>query len=259
MNRGFSLVELSLVLVIVGLLAGGILGGQSLIRAAELRSIGTDFTRFKASVNAFRDQYNALPGDMVNATSYWGDRTTGANPCPDAGVTDGSPGTCNGDGDGLISIGPEGHQAWQQLTLAGLLEGTYTGYNGGGSGCAGTCDDVAGVNVPRSRISNGGFSFVRSGQDPVGDAASTFATILSVTSNYNAFIFGAKQANFYYDQPILRPADAWNIDVKLDDGRPQYGKVYPFRHINCTTTNDPATAEYAVNSSAQNCNLLHQF
>ncbi|MGB1539971.1 MAG: prepilin-type N-terminal cleavage/methylation domain-containing protein, partial [Rickettsiales bacterium] len=57
MNRGFSLVELSIVLVILGLLTGGILGGQSLIRAAEMRAIATEYDAWKTAVNVFKDKY----------------------------------------------------------------------------------------------------------------------------------------------------------------------------------------------------------
>ena len=71
-KKAFSLVELSIVLVILGLLVGGILSGQSLIRAAQLRSVTADYTRFVTAVNTFRDKYFALPGDMTNAQSVWG-------------------------------------------------------------------------------------------------------------------------------------------------------------------------------------------
>lgn len=70
--RGFSLVELSIVLVILGLLTGGILSGQSLIRAAELRSVVTDIQQIQTSIYSFRDRYMALPGDMKDATDFWG-------------------------------------------------------------------------------------------------------------------------------------------------------------------------------------------
>ena len=71
-RSAFSLVELSIVLVILGLLTGGILSGQSLIRAAELRSVTTEYSRYTAATYSFRDKYFALPGDMSNAESFWG-------------------------------------------------------------------------------------------------------------------------------------------------------------------------------------------
>ena len=71
-KQGFSLVELSIVLVILGLLTGGILTGQSLIRAAELRSVTTEFQKYQTAMMTFRDRYMALPGDMRNATAFLG-------------------------------------------------------------------------------------------------------------------------------------------------------------------------------------------
>ena len=67
----FSLVELSIVLVILGLLTGGILAGQSLIRAAQLRAVSTEYSRYVASINSFRDKYFGWPGDLRNATAFW--------------------------------------------------------------------------------------------------------------------------------------------------------------------------------------------
>lgn len=241
-------------LVILGLLTGGILAGQSLIRAAELRSVSTDLNRFTASIHTFRDKYFALPGDMTNAFAFWG--TAGS--CTNVNVNADVAG-CNGNGDGLVQIGAEGHRMWQQLALAGLMEGSYTGVNGGGTGCSSTCDSIAGTNVPRSRLGNGGFSVVRSGQDPVGDVAVNFTGIL--TGNYNAFILGLKQANFYYDQPILKAEEMWNIDTKMDDGRPQSGKIYGLKTQtpNCVTTNVDATAAYALSVSTTGCTLLNKW
>lgn len=90
-------------LVILGLLVGGVLSGQSLIRAAELRSVAADHARFLTATYAFRDTYFALPGDMNNATSFWGIAGgTGSDAaCKSTVSTDAR--TCNGDGDGKIN------------------------------------------------------------------------------------------------------------------------------------------------------------
>jgi prepilin-type N-terminal cleavage/methylation domain-containing protein len=71
MKKGFTLVELSIVLVILGLLAGGVLAGQSLIRAAELRSVTTQLEQYSTAIYAFRDRYFAIPGDEEFARRAW--------------------------------------------------------------------------------------------------------------------------------------------------------------------------------------------
>lgn len=89
--RGFSLIELSIMLVILGLLVGAVTAGQSLIRASELRSVTTDIERYRAGIATFRDKYFGLPGDLLNATSFWGKDNTN---CPTHTGTNATPGTC---------------------------------------------------------------------------------------------------------------------------------------------------------------------
>ena len=102
-RQAFSLVELSIVLVILGLLTGGILTGQNLIRAAELRSVTTQFQAFHTASMTFRDKYFAMPGDMRNATDFWGS-AGGSGTIGDGCEAAAGSGTqtCNGDNDGMI-------------------------------------------------------------------------------------------------------------------------------------------------------------
>jgi prepilin-type N-terminal cleavage/methylation domain-containing protein len=83
-KSAFSLVELSIVLVILGLLVGGVLAGQSLIRAAQLRAVTAQVGQYAAASKTFRDKYFALPGDLPNATSFWPVNPSG---CPAGGGT----------------------------------------------------------------------------------------------------------------------------------------------------------------------------
>ena len=155
-KHGFSLVELSIVLVILGLLTGGILAGQSLIRAAELRTVTNDFTRYVTATHTFRDKYFSIPGDMTNATKFWG----AADPTPATcrALTTPSTGTatCDGNGNGTI-LTPgdattffEMHRFWQHLAHAGLIEGTYTGVT---AVAAQPGKVIPGTNAPLSRLS----------------------------------------------------------------------------------------------------------
>lgn len=234
MREGFSLVELSIVLVILGLLTGGILGGQNLIRAAELRSVVSDYQRYLAATQSFRDKYMAIPGDMPNATRFWGDNNAA---CADAAITNGNPGTCNGDGDGLMDVTTganttgERFQFWNQLSLGGLIEGSFTGLAGAG----GVDHCVLGANCMSSRMGNGGWSVVYD-----GGGGSTNAYNVDYG---NRFDFGAASTTANTLGAILKPEEAWNIDTKLDDGKPAYGKVIA-RYWNnaCAAADDGSSA-----------------
>src|ERR1700685_2558728 len=87
---GFTLIEMSIVLVVIGLVVGGVLVGQDLIRAAYVRAQITQIEKFNTAVNTFYGKYQALPGDM-NAT------TALANGFATRGGWGGA-----GDGNGII-------------------------------------------------------------------------------------------------------------------------------------------------------------
>lgn len=250
---GFSLVELSLVLVILGLLTGGILAGRSLIRASELRAVATEYQRYVTAAQSFRGKYFYLPGDLPNATAVWGDQATGTGACADSSVPDGSPGTCNGDGNGFIltasgaNASGEMFRFWQQLALAGLVEGSYSGI----SGPAGSIHAVIGSNVPPSKVPAGGWS-VRSIQGYFAGNPTSFAGTYG-----NFFDFGAAFAapvNGSTYSYLLKPEELWNIDTKLDDGKPSTGKLLGVSWTTCATgaasETDIANATYnLVNSN----------
>src|SRR6478736_5064846 len=121
--HAFSLVELSIVLVILGLLTGGILAGQSLIRAAELRAVSTEFVRYKTATHSFRDKYFQLPGDMNNATSFWGALSSVSDTACQA-ISATTTATCNGNSNGQVAqyvvSNDELMRFWQHLANAGL-------------------------------------------------------------------------------------------------------------------------------------------
>ncbi len=228
-QAAFSLVELSIVLVILGLLTGGILAGQSLIRAAELRAIPTEYARYSAAFNTFRDKYFALPGDMIIATQFWG-TATGAAACPGNNPTAARPDarTCNGDGDGRVvhvSAGGanqnEAYAAWQHLANAGLIEGSYSGVNNTvGSGVPYSAGVLGGFNVPSSKMSNAAWgTFTLGLVDPSGTG--------TIDGEYgNALMFGQRSSGALWPDGVpLKQDEAWNIDTKMDDGKPGSGKV----------------------------------
>src|SRR5574340_953451 len=70
-QSGFTLIEIAIVLVIIGLLLGGILKGQELITQGRIRNVSNDFQSVTAAINLYQDRYRALPGDDVGAAARW--------------------------------------------------------------------------------------------------------------------------------------------------------------------------------------------
>lgn len=248
--RAFSLVELSIVLVILGLLTGGILAGQSLIRAAEVRSVTTGFQKYQAAIYTFRDKYMNLPGDTNNAVNFWlSAGGNGADSTCYMAQTSSSPATCNGDGDGLIQNGPaanaERFLSWKHLANAGLIEGSYTGKT---AGAAGTSSYAPGTNVSQGRINNSFFDLFYNSNNP------SFWITGSAVGNA-IHTYGPSSSNYGF----LAPEEAWNIDTKLDDGNPVYGAIFTTKRTsatgpNCVTT-DTTSAVYDLQNTSKTCLL----
>jgi len=254
-QSGFSLVELSIVLVILGLLVGGVLAGQSLIRAAELRAVSTEYSRWVAATQTFRDKYFALPGDMTNATAFWGAADTSgaggncASPHTNAGT---GTQTCNGNGDGRIgyasstqAVMNETHRFWQHLANAGLIEGTFTGIASDGA-----YGHVAGSTNPRSKIRStacwAAFRHRNPGEPAEDGSGIVYGNIMQV---------GVATA-FNCANPVFRPEEAWNIDTKQDDGLPRQGSVITWQFgANCNTAAviSDLSATYRLDQSGTNC------
>jgi len=242
-THGFSLVELSIVLVILGLLTGGILGGQSLIRAAELRTISTDANRYITAAQTFRDKYFQLPGDMSNAQSFWG--VAHATPATCVTTASTSPLTCNGNGDGMVynSTGSnESYRFWQHLANTGLIEGTYDGITHGSTSFSSTTE-----NSPRGRLSNSlwfvwNWTAPQSGQWVFdGDYGNRLST-------------GVQAANSEPSNVLLTPSEQWNIDTKMDDGLPAQGKVKAaWNGCTTATASNQLSATYQLSQSGKAC------
>ncbi|MFM9889121.1 MAG: type II secretion system protein [Rickettsiales bacterium] len=260
---GFSLVELSIVLVILGLLTGGILAGQSLIRAAQLRSVSTEYSRYYTATQTFRDKYMALPGDMTNATKFWGLQAGCAGNC--LTVPSGTE-TFDGNGDGTIqcigcdlsTTGNETYRFWQQLANAGLIEGQYTGVPAAAPALPewGWASKL-GVNVPTSRFSNSGWSIFWIAPKDISD-------VNWFEGDYgNMMIFGGADSTGLTWVPMLTPEDAWNIDTKLDDGKPATGRVVTNENqggqcsdLAASAAASLAASQYKLTNATISCTLV---
>lgn len=197
-KAGFTLIELSIVLVIIGLIVAGVVGGQSLVRQAQLRSVISEQDAVKVAINNFRLNYrNSLPGDFSTASQYWTGCAGGGASLPN----------CNGNGDGQINLTnlvatDEAFRFWEHLNLAGLYPGSFTG---AGAGTTFLQADL-GSNVPSSKFSGAGI-FVHT----------------NTTLDENHIIFGAPRALDISNGDVFSVTQAASLDDKVDDGNPGSG------------------------------------
>lgn len=185
-QAGFSLIEAAIVLVIMGFLIGGILKGKELIESARLKRVISQLNEYRLATSAFLDKCDALPGDFNKASLLI------------------KQGLKNGNGNGIIdgaglASGSEALNFWTHLAAAGLI------------GSPGSEEEEAigdfGKGAPEASI-GGGFTIENNPRGLHG----------------HWFILGKKTGE-HGDGGLLTPAQAQNIDKKLDNGRPTSGRV----------------------------------
>jgi prepilin-type N-terminal cleavage/methylation domain-containing protein len=119
-SSGFTLIEIAIVLVIIGLLLGGVLKGQELINGAKVKNLATDFRNIPLFIYTYQDKYKALPGDDANAAAHLTGATAATTPAGGIGN-----GIINGNWDS-VTASDESVLFWQQIRLAGLASGETT-------------------------------------------------------------------------------------------------------------------------------------
>ncbi|WP_295003244.1 prepilin-type N-terminal cleavage/methylation domain-containing protein [uncultured Dechloromonas sp.] len=117
-QKGFTLVEIAIVLVIIGLLMGGVLKGQELINSAKVKNLANDFRSMSSFVYAYQDRFRAMPGDDARANNHV---TNGTVPTTPAGTLDNA--RINGTWNSVTQT-DESYLFWQHVRLAGLATGT---------------------------------------------------------------------------------------------------------------------------------------
>jgi len=249
-SRGFTLIELSIVLVVIGLIVAGVLGGRELIRAAQIRKQIGQMQDYQTAYNTFRNKYNCIPGDCTDPSRFWPDLIHDINDYGNGmidvyvGTPEGDPEAANNlnnnyDNEAAFWSGSyELQYFFMQLSRAGLISGNFDGSRtigqglptiplGGGSTVSFIPGSINNFNsshgppihddqtVPRTGTN--GLWYVVCSQPEVGDPNEDY---MHTWDNGTIDPFNGCG--------VFRPIDLSNMDTKLDDGMPLSGKLFGF-------------------------------
>jgi len=227
---GFTLVELAVVLLIIGLIVGGILRGQDLITSAQLNSVQTDANQIRTATNTFQDKFIALPGDFGNADSAINSSLT-LNDGNGNGRIDGNRVSSTGDGNEAVN-------AWVHLAESDILGSVDANNLNGGSNdlsaSNGFAGSVGGFWTFGQGLPNGNFANA-AGQSNIWLVLGDTGTDASSDNN---------------DGEIVSAEEAAQLDRKIDDGRPESGTM----RASDSCSDDSTPAEYSIDGSS-NCAL----
>jgi prepilin-type N-terminal cleavage/methylation domain-containing protein len=258
-QAGFTLVELSIVLIVISLLIGGILVGRNLLQAARLNRIVSEKEQLALALNTFRVRYSYLPGDLPNATSYWGSGT-----CNGSTLT--TMATCNGNGNDQLS-GPEAVFAIHHLMNAGLIRAVTNPGNSSTYITNGVPAVVPGFNIPKLPIENAGILLIYPSVGTVLDAYNGTNFFLSMQGHHYLIVEKSVPSPVEYSWwnygnntsgTLLSCPDAYRIDSKVDDGFPGTGSVKGKNISSCIIGSGPQY-QYRTNNESFTNSVYFQF
>lgn len=203
-NKGFTITELSVVILIIGLLIGATVSGADLLRNIRLKGVLAEVQEIKSAISQFDQVYEGLPGDITDATDYW------------------SMSAVSGNGDGIVAseasstASDESFESLNHLTRANLLDGTYTGtyssaINPGTNVFTASLGKASGIYIKccSNNSSHRDYDRGTSGLD----------------INNHIAVFGIYVSDISKRDGIFTPNEAKDIDAKLDDGNPDTGFI----------------------------------
>lgn len=241
-RAGFTLIELSIVLVIIGLIVGGVLAGNHLIQVAQMRATVQQTDSYKAAMSTFRVKYNGMPGDlMATAAANFGMQTRSG--------ADG-----HGDGDGLLEscsggrsptvAGCETVLFWRDLSYANLIGESFTTAT---DALATIPAGSSGLYYPTSKLGRGVFIPFYESLDSNFLKVGNHLALTKLTSTDGS--------GNYTVASVVTPWESWQIDQKIDDGLPNTGFVQ-FTNATTNISNKLIVAPFTMDADLGRCYYL---
>ena len=196
-QSGFTLIEIAIVLVIIGLLLGGVLKGQELINSARVKNLATDFRNIPVLIYGYQDKFKALPGDDTAAVAHV-NGTKATTPTTTLG---------NGVIDGLwnsLTSTDESYLFWQHVRLAGLANGQTT--------------------IPATPAVGDGYKPVNAAGGEIG-IQSNNGTLATITSNAAGTANTGMTGTYIICSQGILGKFVKQLDTTMDDGNTDTGSM----------------------------------
>lgn len=248
-KQGFTLIELSIVIVIIGLIVAGVVGGGALIEQSRVRAQIAQLESYKTAYNTFKLKYDAIAGDFANASGYW-------------------PGVANGDGNSRITEDCNGAndnsfenmKFFQHLSEANLIAGDFNN------------SWQIDAGYPELKIApNSGMvacGMILSGhtdgeiqthhQISIADARKQYRAVLALNVNNP----GVANSSYNDNSGVQKPKTMQDIDNKIDDGVATLGKFIGYKAWESIaggvgTCLDGVNGNYNLGNDLYACNAIY--
>lgn len=186
----FSLIELSMVIVMISILAASVLGMSSVLRISGLKSVISDLQYYREAINSYYNKYGYYPGDDPNLPATDNANTRSWN-CSG----------CWGDGNFTVgNAGAEQKNVWYHLYSAGIVEKAYTGQD---------------KDIPYNKWDKGYYNFLITSSPTFGSTGSLLR-------------HGTYDIDGYITKSIFTAKNNFYIDNKIDDGIAYTGEIFGY-------------------------------